>query len=198
MGNALLNLFRSRSFLGDRFSAVRGETDMILEKQFAYYYSPARVQWSGLLALATAHTRKLTLPWIFRGENLANTRYPTLLLTLSSRRSVRWIFAGRISGSHGISQCSFATLAGPDRLFGCSGSRCTDPYAAEGVPRHCRSLKGSHWDGGVGGLPYWLRREQLRNGELQGSILGYTQWGQPLRVHYSALRPMQQDVGSYV
>ena len=40
--------------------------------------------------------------------------------------------------------CSFASPADPDQLFGRSECRCTDSYAAEGVPRHSRPLQGTH------------------------------------------------------
>ena len=75
------------------------------------------------------------------------------------------------SGSHGAIWCSFASLAGPNRLFGCSGCRCTDSYAAEGVPRHSRPLQGTHWDGGLGELPSWDQWEQLRSGESWDGIV---------------------------
>ena len=54
------------------------------------------------------------------------------------------------TGSHGALWCSFASPAGSDRLLGCSDCRCTDSqyhicsYAAEGVPRHSRTLQGTH------------------------------------------------------
>ena len=53
-------------------------------------------------------------------------------------------FQTKTDCQNGAELCSFATLSGPHRLFSCSGCRCTESYAAEGVPRYSRSLQGTH------------------------------------------------------